>query len=74
MLAPIVKKPRICGAFDFKPYTFRHFQETNPKIYKSMGGLGAPHLGTDMWKEKKSVYDKKKEYAKQVEETNKRTM
>jgi hypothetical protein len=72
--SPLPKKPRRCKPFEFKPYTLQQYRETSPKQFKSLGKLGNPNIGSDLWNSKKAAKEKRLQYAKEVEANNRATM
>ena len=51
---------------DFTPYTIRDYYSIKPKNYYQLGGLGPVSVGTEEWKQKKKMNDKRVKYGKDV--------
>lgn len=55
---------------DFKPYTMNDYRNIKQEKYFELGGLGAFNIGTEEWKKKKELQDRRAEYAKCVQQAN----
>lgn len=51
---------------EFKPYTLKDYQNIKPSQYYELGGLGPSSIGSDQWKQKKEVINRRNEYMNQV--------
>lgn len=55
---------------DYTPYTLKDYQVIKNDKYYELGGLGPSNLGTDEWKQRKEMLDKRISYAKHVKLAN----
>ena len=55
---------------EYKPYTLKDYQIIKTDKYFELGGLGPSNLGTEDWKQKKEMMDKRISYAKHVKLAN----
>ncbi|OMJ68102.1 hypothetical protein SteCoe_34537 [Stentor coeruleus] len=55
---------------DYKPYTLKDYQNIKSDKYYELGGLGASNVGTDEWKLRKEMIEKRLSYGKQVKIAN----
>jgi hypothetical protein len=51
---------------EFKPYTLRDYQNIKPEKYYELGGLGPSTIGSEQWKIKKQIINRRNEYIKQI--------
>lgn len=51
---------------DFTPYTIKDYYSIKPKNYYQLGGLGPANVGTEDWKVKKKMNDKRIKYGQDV--------
>jgi hypothetical protein len=51
----------------FSPYTLKDYKQIRPSKYYYLGGLGAVNIGTEEWKAKKSLYDKRTDFAHKLQ-------
>ena len=55
---------------EYKPYTLNDYKIIKSEKYYELGGLGPSNVGTDDWKQKKDLMDKRLSYAKHVQTAN----
>ena len=55
---------------EYKPYTLKDYQIIKSDKYFELGGLGPSNLGTEDWKQRKEMLDKRISYAKHVKLAN----
>lgn len=55
---------------DYKPYTLQDYQNIKSDKYYELGGLGASNVGTDDWRQRKEMIEKRLSYGKQVKIAN----
>lgn len=55
---------------DYKPYTLKDYQNIKTDKYYELGGLGPSNIGTEEWKQRKEMIEKRLSYAKQVKMAN----
>lgn len=51
----------------YNPYTLKDYKQIRPNRYYMLGGLGAANIGTEIWTEKKSLYDRRADFAKKLQ-------
>jgi hypothetical protein len=51
----------------FSPYTLKDYKQIRPSKYYILGGLGAVNIGSEEWKAKKSLYDKRTDFARKLQ-------
>lgn len=51
---------------EFKPYTLKDYQNLKPEKYYELGGLGPSTIGTEEWKQKKEVINRRNQYVRQI--------
>jgi hypothetical protein len=56
---------------DFRPYTIKDYKIIQPQEYYELGGLGAYNLGTEDWRKRKELLDRRTDYANQVKDAHK---
>mmetsp|Transcript_14666 Transcript_14666/g.27183 ORF Transcript_14666/g.27183 Transcript_14666/m.27183 type:complete len:300 (+) Transcript_14666:49-948(+) len=51
----------------YNPYTLKDYKQIRPSKYYILGGLGPSNVGTEVWTEKKSLYDRRVDFAKKLQ-------
>ncbi|OMJ84732.1 hypothetical protein SteCoe_14123 [Stentor coeruleus] len=54
---------------EYKPYTLQDYQNIKSNKYYELGGLGPSNIGSEDWKLKKEMFEKRVSYGKQVMQT-----
>lgn len=55
---------------EYKPYTLKDYQIIKSDKYYELGGLGPSSIGSEEWKQRKEMQEKRSLYAKQVKLAN----
>ncbi|OMJ96043.1 hypothetical protein SteCoe_425 [Stentor coeruleus] len=55
---------------EFKPYTLQDYKTIKSDKYYELGGLGPSNIGSEEWKKKKEMFEKRLSYGKQVMQVN----
>ena len=55
---------------EYTPYTLKDYEIIKPAKYYELGGLGPSTIGTETWRVKKQIFNRRQEYVKQLRFSN----